>query len=229
MLQQIYDIFALRIFNQKVESLQYEKIQTEIANLDSSGLLESFMIAEPPSWRSDRVVLDNHPITSDPAGKQNFIKEHKLVNLEEEIYKNVKLYLQACVLNKNHNYQGVTTVDTGTHPSILKQKLELVASQVIFFPPGFSGMPHTHIEPAMGANISGVYYFNTDGTTGNLRLISPFPYTYNFDGFCSKPFYEISPVQGSMIIWPSWLMHEITTNSSNNMRVSISFSVKFVK
>lgn len=82
---------------------------------------------------------------------------------------------------------------------------------------------HTHEK----WNFSAVYYIQgTD--TGALNLLnpantlltcnplSPFMNTFSFD-----------PKDGDLIVWPSWLPHEVEINKSTRQRINIVYNVRF--
>jgi uncharacterized protein (TIGR02466 family) len=39
-----------------------------------------------------------------------------------------------------------------------------------------------------------------------------------------KPFIYINPLVGEILLWESWLRHEVPTNTSKDERISISFN-----
>jgi uncharacterized protein (TIGR02466 family) len=89
--------------------------------------------------------------------------------------------------------------------------------------PGSINKLHTHEK----WNFSAVYYIQgTD--TGALNLLnpantlltcnplSPFMNTFSFD-----------PKDGDLIVWPSWLPHEVEINKSTRQRINIVYNVRF--
>lgn len=80
---------------------------------------------------------------------------------------------------------------------------------------------HSH----KSAIFSGVYYIQgTD--TGNLRIINP----ANTLGECNNlsPFtrdFYYTPKDRDLILWPSWLPHEVETNNSTRERINIAYDV----
>lgn len=88
---------------------------------------------------------------------------------------------------------------------------------------GSRNVMHAH-KPGI---FSGVYYLQGDGT-GDLRLLNP----ANTLGECNpeSPFardFFFSPKDKDLIMWPSWLPHEVETNLSNRQRINIAFDVRF--
>lgn len=92
----------------------------------------------------------------------------------------------------------------------------------------------TNINQPMSRNVlhshksaifSGVYYIQgTD--TGALRIINP----ANVLGDCNNysPFtrdFYYDPTDRDLILWPSWLPHEVESNVSNRERINIAYDV----
>jgi uncharacterized protein (TIGR02466 family) len=88
--------------------------------------------------------------------------------------------------------------------------------------PGSRNTFHTHKED----EFSCVYYLQgTD--TGDLR----FPNPANLLGDCCKtsPFtrdFLFAPKDGDLILFPSWMPHEVEPNLSNRERINIAFNFK---
>lgn len=91
--------------------------------------------------------------------------------------------------------------------------------------PGSRNTFHTHKED----EFSCVYYLQ--GTeTGDLR----FPNPANLLGDCSKtsPFtrdFLFAPNDGDLILFPSWLPHEVEPNLSNKERINLAFNFKVTR
>ena len=39
-----------------------------------------------------------------------------------------------------------------------------------------------------------------------------------------QPFVKVAPARGSLLLWESWLRHEVLVNRSDDLRISISFN-----
>lgn len=92
----------------------------------------------------------------------------------------------------------------------------------------------THNHPY--SVFSGVFYIKSTGHSGNLVLKNPNELLeYHIDkkyidkqnGFNSSN-WTIEPESGKLVIFPSWLNHEVEPNLSNNDRISLSFNSRFV-
>ena len=95
-------------------------------------------------------------------------------------------------------------------------------------PPG--GMNRAHQHP--NSLWSGVYYIKAPKNAGHLKIDDP-----RSSAAMSRPrqkegekpprlFREISyePIAGRCIMFPSWLMHCVDPNESNDIRISVSFN-----
>ena len=95
-------------------------------------------------------------------------------------------------------------------------------------PPG--GMNRAHIHP--NSLWSGVYYVKASENSGQLKIEDPrsvacMSRPRQKDG--EKParlFREThyEPIAGRCIMFPSWLMHCVDPNNSNDIRISVSFN-----
>jgi uncharacterized protein (TIGR02466 family) len=88
-------------------------------------------------------------------------------------------------------------------------------------PPGSRNVLHSH----KSAIFSGVYYIQ-GSETGSLRIINP----ANILGDCNnlspytRDFYY-DPKDRDLILWPSWLPHEVEVNKSNKERINIAYDI----
>jgi uncharacterized protein (TIGR02466 family) len=81
---------------------------------------------------------------------------------------------------------------------------------------------HTHKDD----EFSGVYYVQSNDT-GDLRFTNP----ANVLGDCSRtsPFtrdFSFVPNDGDLILWPSWIPHEVEPNLSNQSRINLAFNIR---
>lgn len=81
---------------------------------------------------------------------------------------------------------------------------------------------HAHKQ----AQFSAVYYLQVSGT-GALKFTNP----VNILSDCNtgSPFtadVAIEPTEGDLILWPSWMPHEVGTNFSDKQRINLAFDLK---
>lgn len=105
---------------------------------------------------------------------------------------------------------------------VRKYKLE---SWISLFETGNYGHIHSHGY----VDLSGVYYYKTNGDDGDLFFECPVPnigssFCY-YNKFCNRWIHK--PEEGKLLLFPGWIKHGITTNKTNDSRISISFNVIF--
>jgi uncharacterized protein (TIGR02466 family) len=87
-----------------------------------------------------------------------------------------------------------------------------------------------HLHPA--SCFSGVYYIKGNEKSGSIRFRNPnLPIEYvlgpkyiqEYNGFNSAS-WKIFPEPGKLLIFPSWLLHDVSPNQDDTDRFSISFN-----
>ena len=87
---------------------------------------------------------------------------------------------------------------------------------------------YAHEHHHSTADISGVYYYQTNGNDGSLFFESPVR-----EAGCTPAWvqlnnrFQIPPSVGLLVLFPGWLRHGVSTNYSDSTRISISFNVNF--
>jgi uncharacterized protein (TIGR02466 family) len=106
-------------------------------------------------------------------------------------------------------------------------KLVLDGLWVSVLRPGAAHSGHIHPHSVL----SGVVYVNAPRGVGALRLEDPrlpmmmtAPPRRSDAPESSRGFVTIPPVDGALLIWESWLRHEVLPGSGRASRVSISFN-----
>lgn len=97
--------------------------------------------------------------------------------------------------------------------------------------PGCFNLQHIH-----GGVLSGTFYVQVPKGSGNLYLTNPAPInlwegfnmTQERNHFFSETI-EVNPVEGTLIIWPSYLPHTVGPNTDNVERISIAFNTTIYK
>lgn len=85
---------------------------------------------------------------------------------------------------------------------------------------------HTHDEHYVGT-----YYVNTPSGSGDIRYHSPFAekWTEWKSPSEQKQYVDFQPVEGQLMMWNSWVPHEVMLNLSKTPRDSFSFNLLLVK
>ena len=82
---------------------------------------------------------------------------------------------------------------------------------------------HTH----PGAKFSGVFYVNVNEHSGNFSFINPMQYQaaseVSTKYTCSQ--IQMYPKNNDLLIFPGWIQHQVSANTSDEFRVSISFNI----
>lgn len=92
--------------------------------------------------------------------------------------------------------------------------------------------PHDH----GGGLFSGAYYVNAEDDMGDITFITPIgAHTFCISGNLVKTFnpfnsnvQTVKPKTGTLVLFPSWLVHYTGPNLSNKNRISISFNSHMV-
>ena len=142
-----------------------------------------------------------HKISSD-----DILEQYDLANLENFIEHNVYEYLD------DLQYQGSREYKIRAWVSV------------------FETNDYGHIHSHGAADISGVYYFQTNITDGELSFYHPVeqlelsPCFEQYD-----PIWKHVPMVGKLLMFPGYLKHGIFRNQTTDTRISISFNIFFME
>jgi uncharacterized protein (TIGR02466 family) len=83
-----------------------------------------------------------------------------------------------------------------------------------------------HLHPER--RISGCYYYQTTGADGELKFKNPNPLMqmkqWPADLLRDQDF-RVEPRIGRLVLFPSWLAHRVSINTSRQTRISIAFNI----
>lgn len=85
---------------------------------------------------------------------------------------------------------------------------------------------HNHLPSTW----SGVYYVQADNNDGNITFFnehmkSNWPYcSTDLNNPLTRPIFTVQPETGLLLIFPSYLEHQVHENKTDNERISISFN-----
>jgi uncharacterized protein (TIGR02466 family) len=109
----------------------------------------------------------------------------------------------------------------------LDKKLKINSLWVNILKPG--GMHSGHIHPH--SVVSGTIYIEVPAGAGGLRFEDPrlasmmaAPTRTADAPEALRPFVTIAPAPGMIMLWESWLRHEVEANGAKSDRISISFN-----
>ena len=98
---------------------------------------------------------------------------------------------------------------------------EMCSAWITIMPPGERYMMHTHPN----AILTGTYYISTPQNSGDIAFIDTQDMALDPVGGTAK-LISIPPKEGNLVFFPAYLMHEVQTNNSNDVRISITFDLK---
>jgi uncharacterized protein (TIGR02466 family) len=111
-------------------------------------------------------------------------------------------------------------------------KLEMDSLWINLLPPG--GHHRAHIHPH--SVISGTFYVAVPDGAGALTFEDPrlgfmmaSPPRKKKAARENRPFVSLAPLPGSVLLWESWLRHEVPINESEEDRISVSFNYAWVR
>lgn len=121
----------------------------------------------------------------------------------------------------------VTRFARDLHWDLGDQKLKMTDCWVNIMPEGASHAFHIHPH----SSISGTYYVQVPKGAAALRLEDPrlplfmaAPVRREKAPAAVKPVLELHPVSGDLILFESWMRHEVPPNRSTSPRISVSFN-----
>lgn len=192
----IYELFPIPIYTHEPTTEEIFAIQHEI----SRALPDIQKEIEAPKGREET-------LKSNVRTQLNTITSHKLDNLAEYIKKHTKEYIKQT--------QSFMRQDT---------RIELSRSWINLYDKEDGQGWHGHAD----AYISGTYYYKVtnDTTSGQLSFRNPSPFMRNGQ-FPVGDRYTINvdypPVEGALVLFPSWFEHRVRNNNTDIQRISISF------
>ena len=87
---------------------------------------------------------------------------------------------------------------------------------------------YAHIHGHGAVDISGVYYYKTNGKDGSIFFESPNPYLLTSKCLNTLPNrMSYLPEVGRILLFPGWLKHGVETNRTDDDRISLSFNISF--
>jgi uncharacterized protein (TIGR02466 family) len=77
--------------------------------------------------------------------------------------------------------------------------------------------------------ISGVYYHKYSANSGDIQFKSPNPFVVSFPHQTQDytNIVNIAVEQNMLLLFPSWLLHKVMPNRTNNTRISLAFNADF--
>jgi uncharacterized protein (TIGR02466 family) len=190
--------FATPVYYDYVQNI--EQIQSDF-NRAFNTLKSQNRFKGPDDW--------NTQLISDGAFTKNLITEFRLENFSTELDRHVRSYIAGL------NWDPI---------EILNATYKITECWMTLTDKNHYSHVHTHKD----ADISGVYYYNTNKNDGDLVLVTQNKLTES--SYCFKRLFSTAryqPEVGKIILFPGWLEHGTRTNITDNERVSVSFNITF--
>lgn len=143
------------------------------------------------------------------------------------VYENISWLTDAIIDLVNENVDYYSKLDSIFSKLMTKHNRKYILTYwTNVNKPGSRNVMHSHKD----AIFSGVYYVK-GADTGDLRIVNP----ANVLGDCdsASPFvrdFYFTPADKDLIMWPSWLPHEVETNKhASKNRINIAFDIRIAK
>ena len=114
---------------------------------------------------------------------------------------------------------------------ISKQTIEISGMWAIINIGGASNSRHHHGN----SHLSAAYYVRAPKNCGEIVFYDPRPAPVYFHPSSTKPnnlnamVNAVNPVEGGLVLFPSYLDHSVNPNLSNEERIVISFNINIIK
>lgn len=88
---------------------------------------------------------------------------------------------------------------------------------------------HTHINPHNTPNLfSGILYITAPKNSGVTKFFNPIIQNQYAPDNSTNPFsFDITPHEGLMVLFPSWLEHSVLIHTEPETRISISWNISY--
>lgn len=194
---QVLGIFPTPVYTTKLSGKQYDTVQSELQTV-VDRLYADDVWGQNKDWHPSEHFLSN-------AGdfEQNILEEDNMKGVVSTIFHHCLHYMAA----------------TNTKPQF---KPSIISSWLTLTKPGL----HAHIHDHGTNQISGVYWFKTNGKDGNIFFRNALKaLKCNPIGATIAHEAEFSPEQGRLVMWPSFMDHGVYENKTDEDRISLSFNI----
>jgi uncharacterized protein (TIGR02466 family) len=191
--------FATPIYDNIVKQPVFDQIQSDF-DIVVNDLKNKNSFQHKENWTPGTHRL------SDVSFRKNLLDEYKLDAFREEIMRHVMSYTQ----------------QLGVPPQKLTE-YKILQCWMTNTRKGEYTYHHNHGR----VDISGVYYYKTNGHDGSITFNNPVP---QFETFLLEDLpteVSCSPAVGKIILFPGWLYHSVGTNHTDNERISVAFNISF--
>ena len=197
-MSRVFELYGIPVFETYIADSRLNLVQNELGSA-IEDLKNNNAFGRPKQW----VYQDTHNV-SDPSFSTNFLDKYDLKQVKEEIRIAVCDYLQAL------RYTGMYQYRIGSSWLTLTRKGE-----------------YAHMHTHGFFDISGAYYYKTNGDDGELFFDQPQDLIRNSIFIKNIPDRMVfKPEVGKMLLFPSWFRHGVKPNPTDNERISLSFNIE---
>ena len=191
-MENLFDPFPLRIYQNNINRLEFDQIVDDVS---------SFINNNPHKFTEEWSTCPTLTTINVPKDQ----------NINSKILKNqIKLHV-----NNYFNYwEFLNSININIENLWIN-----IAKQ------GGYQEEHSHGHSLF----SGVIYINVNKDSGGFQFINPLPTIDSLMPENKKYEYAntVTPYNGLILIFPSWLKHRALANKSNQDRISISFNINY--
>lgn len=193
--------FAIPIYQNYVREANFQPIQSQFQTV-VEDLKSKDAFKQRQDWNSHKL--------SDTSFTKNLLDEHNLDLFKQELDDHIYSYLKIInspIIAEEETFKYTITSSWMT----LTEKYQ-----------------YAHIHSHGSSDLSGVYYVNSNREDGNIFFQDPnkmMGSSYCFSHISSRQ--EFTPAPGRILLFPGWLEHGVTTNTTDNERISVSFNIQF--
>jgi len=193
----IGNFFSTPIYMGNIE--EHSKVDVEI---NSAMSLAKFA----NEWQPDN---DTANTTFNPNGSTDIVNDFNMNELRSHIILHASKYMEEI----GHSYKEDSLSVFGSWLNTFEK------DQVI-------GLHEHGYQPNV---FSGCYYHKVPKDSGDIQFKSTNPFVVSFphkaDNYSNLV--TVEPKDGMILLFPSWLMHKVLPNRTNQMRVSLAFNIQF--
>lgn len=172
--------------------------------------------------------------TYEPMNAKMAAKLHELAEATPDLAPGGKLQTEQ-TLHLLPEFRQLTDIIDGAARGVLDflkiiyDSIELTGCWANISPPGDGHRPHTHPNNYL----SGVYYVQTQEGANTISFDDPRPQTNIIAPATTEITDEnagqihITTRNGLLILFPSWLQHQVPPNKSRQPRISVAFNIMF--
>lgn len=202
----VSSVFPVPVFSASLSPESLKEVQKEVG-----GAVKKIIAKEDMTnpWKGESISGSSFKYTHNPLKDRTLersnIKKYEMKLLERYIFRSIHQYCSAVGVN------------------VLSAKIEIVDSWINIHTK--RDFMDNHIHPCY--DISGTYYYKAPKNCGGISFTTPIS-TVEFGSFpgMGMSSFSIEPYEGLLLLFPSWLRHQVKLNESDEERICVAFNIK---